>query len=569
MKKILAFVMAMAMVLGMGVTAFATEGDDDNANPPAQTTPVLPAENDVATATVTNVEVGSIVTAYQIVQAKYNNGFTGYEVVSKGTDGKAVVLGIANAEAPTPTEVVSIASNTTLLSKLKSVTLNAKTKVVEGETVEDLNADGTVDYTGSLNAGYWLVLVTGAADKVYNPMLVGVYYSVSGSDNTMESENLDSTSNWVLNGSTVYAKSTEPSIDKQIVDKDGNATSDYDVAIGDTVYFQIDTAIPSYSDEYTDSVVTIKDELSTGLKLNQSSIKVFVDGKEVRASADKYEIRDKSDTGFTIEFKTDYVLGDANGKDIKVKYDAELTESANWNFNPNTNTATLEYTNNPDTDANDRTGSTDDKTYTYTFGIGVSLYGETEETWNTLTELLRKGEIIQTTVEGVTTTTTNPLEGAVFTLTNNATKKVYTSTESSKKGFFGFKGLDAGTYTLVEKTAPEGYSLSTQEYEVVISADYNNDGTLNKYTISIDGVATTYTAQYDSETDSIKNITVETVKSSTETVQKEVITDIPNTKVPNLPSTGGIGTTIFTIGGCAIMIVAAGLFFASRRKSTK
>jgi LPXTG-motif cell wall-anchored protein len=46
-------------------------------------------------------------------------------------------------------------------------------------------------------------------------------------------------------------------------------------------------------------------------------------------------------------------------------------------------------------------------------------------------------------------------------------------------------------------------------------------------------------------------------------------TQINNTKLSSLPSTGGIGTTIFTIGGCLIMIIAAGLFFATRRKSTK
>ena len=40
-----------------------------------------------------------------------------------------------------------------------------------------------------------------------------------------------------------------------------------------------------------------------------------------------------------------------------------------------------------------------------------------------------------------------------------------------------------------------------------------------------------------------------------------------NTELSSLPSTGGIGTTIFTIGGCAIMIAAASLFFVSRRKS--
>ena len=45
--------------------------------------------------------------------------------------------------------------------------------------------------------------------------------------------------------------------------------------------------------------------------------------------------------------------------------------------------------------------------------------------------------------------------------------------------------------------------------------------------------------------------------------------DIANTKLIALPSTGGIGTTIFTIGGCAIMIIAAALFFATRRKAEK
>ncbi len=45
--------------------------------------------------------------------------------------------------------------------------------------------------------------------------------------------------------------------------------------------------------------------------------------------------------------------------------------------------------------------------------------------------------------------------------------------------------------------------------------------------------------------------------------------DLSDTKLSSLPSTGGIGTTIFTIGGCLIMIVAAGLFFATRKKSAK
>ena len=59
----------------------------------------------------------------------------------------------------------------------------------------------------------------------------------------------------------------------------------------------------------------------------------------------------------------------------------------------------------------------------------------------------------------------------------------------------------------------------------------------------------------------IPNVTLEEGEHQNRTIQ------VKDSKLSALPSTGGIGTTIFTIGGCAIMIVAAGLFFASRKKS--
>lgn len=97
--------------------------------------------------------------------------------------------------------------------------------------------------------------------------------------------------------------------------------------------------------------------------------------------------------------------------------------------------------------------------------------------------------------------------------------------EVSAEGELKVTGLGNGTYFFEETKAPDGYSI-------------NEDGA----TVTIEG-------------------------SETENVSMD--TYVIDTKLSSLPSTGGIGTTIFTIGGCVIMIAAAGLFFASRRKESK
>ena len=148
----------------------------------------------------------------------------------------------------------------------------------------------------------------------------------------------------------------------------------------------------------------------------------------------------------------------------------------------------------------------------------------------------------------------------------------YTAT-SDKDGRINFSGLDAGHYILQETKAPAGYSVDTREHKVEITAVYYTaadaaaanakPGMLKSYSIKIDGSATsTYEATYEKPDENAELVAVVDKR-------QEGMTQIKNTKLGNLPSTGGIGTTIFTIGGCAIMIIAAGLFFASRRKSSK
>lgn len=152
------------------------------------------------------------------------------------------------------------------------------------------------------------------------------------------------------------------------------------------------------------------------------------------------------------------------------------------------------------------------------------------------------------------------LEGAEFTIyTEDATdeniipdvepisfenKTLYpvrvSETSNGETGFKGqvtFDNLNATkTYYVKETKAPNGYSLNETVYKLegsrLVSSDVNEN------------VKTYVYSDFTSQT-------------------------VTDTQLNKLPSTGGIGTTIFTIAGCAIMIVAAALFFASRRKSSK
>lgn len=523
LKKLFAVMLSLIMVLAMGITSFAA---------------TTPTAADTATATVQNVEKTATVTAYKITKANYDGGFTGYSAVQGVT--------LADVLAPTADEVTAIAKDTALLAKLEKETM----------TVGTVDTNGLASFTANLTAGYWVVIVNGDVKEVYNPMLLGVYYKESGSSNVMESKPLNANSDWKIESQTVYAKSTEPYINKEVVGGDGANNKQNDVAVGDTVSYKITTAIPSYSKQYKKVTVKITDTLSAGLTLNAASIKI--NGKSASESEVKGTLA-PTEHGFEFTVNNEYALANG-GKGITIEYTATVNNNAKVNFDPNTNTAELEYTNKPD----GSTKTTESETYTYTFSIGAALSASIQNFNKKVNQIVKvdaNGKVLSTKTEESDKIPEGAIEvksGATFTLTNNTTKKVYTAT-TGLDGGLTFNGLDAGTYTLVETVAPDGFTLDPTPHTVVITPTYGaTSNKLESLVITIDKEATsTYEVSYE-KTGEVK------VTTNTTTV-----TNIANTKISALPSTGGIGTTIFTIVGCGIMIAAAGLFFASRRKENR
>lgn len=519
-KKFLAILLSLVMLLAMGTTAFAATN--------------VPKDTDTATVTIKNVEAGATVTLYQIVKPVYNDaGLKGYELVTANS--------IADIEAPTTAEIAALAQ--------------AATSRQDGITAAP---DATVNttYTATVGAGMYLVLVEGSGATVYNPMIVSVNYD---KDSATEGGEVDAQSNWELKNVTAYAKSGTPGVDKKIVNSDGNSNGN-DVAIGDTVDFEIDTAIPSYSDQYTSLKFDITDTLSAGFDA-ASNIAVKVDGSSVTAGTDTYSVTTGTGT-FTVSFADAYIRANG-GKSVVVTYSATVNSSAGLNYDANTNTATIKFSNDP-TDSTSY-GEVHDETYTYTFAIDGMLGGtQTGKTYQTH-EVIKVYEDGKVEVISADTAlldeieVTNPLAGAVFTLTNTKTNKTYTATSNSEGYLEGFTGLDAGGYTLVETTAPAGYVVDPTVHTVNISAEYNGNGTLLSYSITIDGQTTsTYTATYDGTTP-----TITTLEGTQSTLT------IENTKIPALPSTGGIGTTIFYVTGSILLVGAAILLITKKRMSNK
>lgn len=544
LRKISAILMTAIMVLSMCVPTLAEAG-------------VAPKPTDKAAATVTKVEGTATVTAYKIIEANYNtNGFTGYSPVEG--------VKISNIKNPTAGEITEIAKK---INNNNNNNLSLVSERLDRKGTAD--EEGLFSYSKELTAGMWMVLVTGDVKEVYNPMIVSVYYSVGGNNNEMAAGTVDASSDWELNGQTVYAKSTKPFIEKTIINSGSGTSKGDDKAVGDTVQFQIKTQVPSYSEEYSNADVALKirDELSQGLTLKHGADEITVTG----VPKGNYTLN-ATDNGFIIQVDSAWAL--KNGKqDITVTYSAVINDKAKVNFNPDTNIATLEYKNKSGVQ------TVTDKTYHYTFGIGAALTGQTTTKW----EDIRK-EIIKTGEERIIKNDkgkeikTNTLPGATFTLTRldkaeydsenkqwtatpysgDGSKKQWTAT-SGEDGRLEFTGLDAGWYELEETQAPSGYTLEGKKHYVHISATYKTDGRLESYNIAIDNQNTSeYTAHYEGETTTVSSMNI--VDGSVQ---------IPNTKISELPSTGGTGTYIFTVLGVMVMTGVAGMFFASRRKENE
>ena len=274
---------------------------------------------------------------------------------------------------------------------------------------------------------------------------------------------------------------------------------------------------------------------------------------------------------YCIDF-TGYFLKDYGSKSLKVTYDTTLLGTAGINYDENKTTAALSYTvPNASEDGTSVDVTLSDSTYHYTLASGspVNASNDEVEDYNdgnivTIPDIAKVDDTtgtIETITHGnsIIKKYSNALPGAAFTMKHKDTNKVYTSISDSN-GLLKFVGLDTGNYTLQETSAPSGYALNSNAYDVTVAAQLDAElGIMLQYTIG----NVSY-INYNGESN-LGTTAFETKDTITITGDDDPIA-IPNTHLNVLPSTGGAGTIVLTIGAGAAMAGFLGLNIFNRKK---
>lgn len=343
------------------------------------------------------------------------------------------------------------------------------------------------------------------------------YYLVDTSLGSLCS--LDTTAPSVI----IKEKNSDTTIEKKIVINGDEKVDSNSAGIGDTVNFSITITVKDGDPKN----YVLHDKLS-GLTFNPDSLEVKVGATKLTANTDyTLETNPKDGDSFDVKF-TDGKL--KTNDVVVVTYSATVAADATIAGAGNKNTAKLAYSGKE---------STEEETTTYVWKLNVHKYALD----STNHEVALSGaKFVLYRMDGDTkkyAKLTNKKIVGWVTDKDNAT-----TLETDGTGDILIEGLNVGTYYLEETEAPAGYNKLTEPIEVEITA--------------------TTSVTSGSETVQYKNSSETSYTPATDATVK-----VLNNAGTQLPSTGGIGTTLFYVIGGGLMAVAAVLLVTKKRMNNK
>lgn len=516
-----------------------------------------------AKVTISNVPAGKSITwaTYQVLYATYDAGSNALEYHL--TDwAKDVLVGTGTTEEAAIKEITKL-TKTGTGEKEQSDLVNRLAAAATKDAYSAIWSVAGTDATADLPVGAYLVIPSCEGMTFLN-MLVSV--DTSGTTET-------GADRWELKAKGAVLKGKTLSIDKKITGKNGttpvaiSAGKTTETAqIGDTIHYTIEAQVPHYPDNSTDKTFKVVDT-PTNLSISTDSISVYgVDAENAETEIPKasYAVSEDSTNGsVTIDFSNSYngTFYNATEKSwpyvsVKITYTAVVTEAAEMGENGNPNTAKLIYR----IDTQDKELPSP-KTTVFTYGLNVVKL----EAGTAVKKLTNA--VFQISRDGTSTPLYFKDNGSgSYTLAQDQTTASATGYTKDLKtqgtdGSFWLKGLDAGVdYSLKEVKAPSGYSVNTDTLTICLTAGTNPvDSTHTGILRDVTGTEKDKNGQAITGEGSWTYGVLDTNKA-------KAAVSLTDTKLFELPATGGKGTDGFARNGILLLTAAALVYGISRRK---
>lgn len=385
-------------------------------------------------------------------------------------------------------------------------------------------------------------------------------------------------------GAEITVKSAAPTVDKQVYDNDDKAATgdnngwgeSADHAINESFQMKLIATIPNDEDfaAYKAYKVAFHDTYNKGITF-EGIASVKVAGEKVNAGEANTDYQLASNTtNRTLDITINDIVPAITAANKKLGTD-EITVEVIYNVHLNEDAATvnasasdlstsydnvngvyLEYSNNPnwngsgtaapgeDTPGGDEsTGKTPkDYVWVFTYESNNKKVDDANKPLTGAKFQIKNGDtVIKLVDKGNGEYVVADQSLALSTSEGASPKIVDTMVSTGTDAKFNIKGLDAGTYTLVETAAPQGYKVAADTV-FHISATHSEGKTENNV---------------DTE---LADVTLATGEGNS---LNHTIVDSSSSK---LPSTGGMGTTLFVLGG-GCMAGLAGIYLISKKRA--
>lgn len=536
-KRLAALVLTAVMVLGLAVSAGAT--DENEAAAAAITDTTL---------TITGVAKDDTVNAYRLIGYPGENVYNDYEfepnfdayVSGKNTSGKSNEAFLETSDANALKDLLASYAMSGNLPAAATYTATAG----EGGTA-----------TFQLAPGYYLFVgqTTAANSKLYQVMSAFVQVK-QGNIVVYGGGSQLTTTDGVY---TLAAKSENgPTIDKKVYDSRVKDSEDLGsvwktaaaAAVGDTVEFYVKVELPAYGKGVHKLNLTVEDTM-TGLSYVENPVELYKD--EIggilsnKITTEGAVTATPKENGVAFALNYDKLTPDHAETHVYIRYQAKVTDEAINANNCATNSAVLKY--QADNDTEHETDEVSTKVYNYAYyvtkvdnenqplpGAKFTLYKTyAGGTW---------GEPI-----GLVKETDAP--NVYYRLAQDGEATV-TEIEAP----FTVKGLNLGEFYMKETTVPSGFYTPKSGVKVVLSGNRDANSELNG---SLTGC----------NVELLDNRDVAMAAGAINaTSENQYDVTIRNNPTPILPTTGGPGTVLFTLVGVALMVLGAWLFIFRRKK---